>query len=350
MSICGENKKVALGVSGGVDSAVSISILKSMGYEVVGITCIFDKNEKTDISIRDAKSVCESLGIVHHVYDASEDFSKIVLDDFVSSYECGLTPSPCVVCNAGCKFPSLFSAAKKYNCDYVATGHYARIHYDDSSMRYCVKEATDQSKDQSYMLCMLSQEQLSKVVFPLGNMNKTQVRSIAKELGLVVADKPESQDLCFTSGGYIDYLLDAGIKQEPGDIVDMSGTVLGKHNGLFRYTIGQRKGIGIAAAYPYYVVQKNVENNQLVLGFKDCSYTSSVTVKHLNWQNLDSLNCELDCEVKLRYRSKKSPATLIPIGNGEVQISLHEPESLTSPGQFAVFYEGDKIIGSGVIC
>ena len=350
MSIYGENKKIALGVSGGVDSAVSISILKEMGYEVVGITCIFDRNEKTDISIRDAKSVCDSFDVVHLVHDASENFSTIVLDNFVSSYECGLTPSPCVFCNAECKFPSLFNAAEKYNCDYVATGHYATIHYDDSSKRYCVQEATDKSKDQSYMLCMLGQEQLSKIVFPLGNMNKTQVRRIAKDLGLVVADKPESQDLCFTSGGYIDYLIHAGIKHQPGDIVDMSGTVLGKHNGLFRYTIGQRKGIGIAAAFPYYVVQKNVEKNQLVLGFKESAYTSSVSVKNLNWQAVQPPSTSIECQVKLRYRSKKSSAILKPRENGEVQICLHEPELLTSPGQFAVFYDHDKILGAGVIC
>lgn len=350
MRVSVSNRKVALGVSGGVDSAVSISVLKNMGYEVIGITCIFDRSEKTDISIRDAKSVCESFGILHVVYDASEDFSRLVLDNFVSSYERGLTPSPCVVCNAGCKFPSLFNAADKYDCDFVATGHYARIGFNDSSKRYCVKEATDKSKDQSYMLSMLTQEQLAKIVFPLGSMIKTQVRCIAKDLGLDVADKPESQDLCFTSSSYIDYLLDSGIKEVPGDIIDMSGKVLGRHQGLFRYTIGQRKGIGIAAAFPYYVVHKNIETNQLVLGFKESAYTSAVLVKDLNWQAVQAPSTSLECEVKLRYRSKKSPATLIPYANGEVEIALHEPELLTSPGQFAVFYEDDKILGSGVIC
>ena len=251
--------RIALGMSGGVDSAVSAALLMRAGYEVVGVTCRFRDNAATERAAADAAAVCSQLGIRHETPECVGEFERCVVEPFVSSYAAGLTPSPCVGCNARCKMPALVRVADELGCDRIATGHYARIARLSDSGRFVVKRALDARKDQSYMLSLLSQEQLARLVLPLGAMTKAEVRVIAADLGLVVAEKAESQDNCFIEGDYRPFLRARGVEDAPGDIVDRMGNVLGCHEGLANYTVGQRKGIGVAGPEPYYVVEKRVE-------------------------------------------------------------------------------------------
>ncbi|MDR2721617.1 MAG: tRNA 2-thiouridine(34) synthase MnmA, partial [Coriobacteriaceae bacterium] len=242
-----EKPRIALGMSGGVDSAVSAALLMRAGYEVVGVTCLFFDDETALGAQADAKAVCDLLGIAHVVWDCAPAFEAAVIEPFVGDYASGLTPSPCVSCNARCKIPSLIACADSLACAWVATGHYARVARLTKNNRFVIKAALDASKDQSYMLAQLSQDQLARLVFPLGGTTKAEVRIIAQDLGFSVADKPESQDVCFIKGDYVDFLKERGLADEAGAIVNATGEVLGQHTGLFRYTLGQRKGIGVAA-------------------------------------------------------------------------------------------------------
>ena len=264
----GENgaRRVALGMSGGVDSAVSAALLMRAGYEVVGVTCRFTDDAAADRAVGDAAAVCARLGLRHVEWDCAALFESAVVQPFVDAYAAGLTPSPCVGCNACCKLPSLLAAADELGCESVATGHYARIAQLADSGRYVVKCALDARKDQSYMLALLSQEQLARLVLPLGGTTKAEVRVLAADLGLPVAEKPESQDVCFIEGDYRAFLRARGVDDRPGTIVDCAGAVLGRHDGLANYTVGQRKGIGVAAPEPYYVVAKRPETCELVVG------------------------------------------------------------------------------------
>ncbi|MEG0322358.1 MAG: tRNA 2-thiouridine(34) synthase MnmA, partial [Raoultibacter sp.] len=274
--------RVALGMSGGVDSATSAAVLMRAGFEVLGVTCLFTDDAKSQAAVRDAAAVCALLGIKHEVSDCTSLFGCEVVDAFVESYAAGFTPSPCVSCNARCKIPALIQAADAFGCEKVATGHYARIAQLSENGRFVVKTALDNSKDQSYMLSQLDQDQLARLILPLGGTTKADVRVLADELGLHVADKPESQDICFIEGDHIAYLEERGVEGVPGNVVDSRGTVVGEHAGLFRYTIGQRKGIGIAASDPYYVIGKHFSRNELVVGFKDETSIGAVTVAHPN--------------------------------------------------------------------
>ncbi|WP_139650618.1 tRNA 2-thiouridine(34) synthase MnmA [Raoultibacter phocaeensis] len=342
-------RRIALGMSGGVDSAVSAAVLMRAGYEVVGVTCLFTDDEKSRAAARDAAAVCELLGIEHAVWKCSEAFEREVVGPFVDGYARGLTPSPCVSCNARCKVPQLLAAADELGCEKAATGHYARIARLEESGRFVVKAALDASKDQSYMLSQLTQEQLERLVFPLGAATKADVRVLAADLGLPVADKPESQDICFIEGDHRVFLEQRGVCDEPGTIVDAHGTVLGRHDGLVRYTIGQRKGIGIAAPEPYYVIGKRFDRNELVVGFKDETLIDFVTVANPNWQAFDALAEPLDCMVKLRYRSTKVACTVHSCDGGSVEVRLISPQPTTAPGQHAVFYLGETVLGGGMI-
>lgn len=341
--------RIALGMSGGVDSAVSAAVLMRAGYEVVGVTCLFTDHEKSHAAVLDARGVCELLGIEHVVWECSDAFEREVVGSFAEGYAHGLTPSPCVSCNARCKVPQLLAAADTLGCEKAATGHYARIARLEESGRFVVKAALDASKDQSYMLSQLTQTQLVRLVLPLGAATKADVRVLAADLALPVADKPESQDICFIEGDYRAFLDGRGVHSEPGAIVDACGTVLGRHEGLVRYTIGQRKGIGIAAPEPYYVIGKRFERNELVVGFKDETLIESVTVASPNWQAFDALAEPLDCMVKLRYRSARVACTVCPHDDGAVDVRLVSPQPTTAPGQHAVFYRGDTVLGGGMI-
>lgn len=341
--------RIALGMSGGVDSAVSAALLMRAGYEVVGVTCRFRDNAATERAAADAAAVCSQLGIRHETPECVGEFERCVVEPFVSSYAAGLTPSPCVGCNARCKMPALVRVADELGCDRIATGHYARIARLSDSGRFVVKRALDARKDQSYMLSLLSQEQLARLVLPLGAMTKAEVRVIAADLGLVVAEKAESQDNCFIEGDYRPFLRARGVEDAPGDIVDRMGNVLGCHEGLANYTVGQRKGIGVAAPEPYYVVAKRPETCELVVGFADEARISSVLTGPVRWQALACLDGPRAASVKLRYRSRAVPCIIEPEPEGRVRAVLREPQPTTAPGQFAVFSVGDTVLGGGMI-
>ena len=342
----GKSKRVALGMSGGVDSSVSVEILKRAGYDVVGVTCVFQEGESSYAAARDAADVCRRMGVFHVVRDCTALFDEQVVRPFVQGYASGLTPSPCVGCNANAKFPSLFAAADDLGCDLVATGHYARI----VRLRETEPEQEqEQEQDQSYMLAMLTQEQLSRIVFPLGAMTKAEVRIIATDLGLEVADKPESQDVCFIDGDYRPFLHARGFTDVPGPIVNGRGKVLGHHEGLSNYTVGQRKGIGVSGPEPYYVVGKRVEDHALVVGCASEAKISAVVVENANWQAVPSLAKPCEAMVKLRYRSAPAACVIEPLGNGHVLVRLRSPQPTTAPGQYAVFYMGATVLGGGMI-
>lgn len=341
--------RIALGMSGGVDSAVSAAVLMRAGYEVVGVTCLFTDDEASRAAAEDAAGVCAHLGIEHAAWTCSEAFEREVVGPFVTDYACGLTPSPCVSCNARCKVPQLLQAADRLGCEKVATGHYARVAQLEDSGRFIVRTALDTSKDQSYMLSLLTQEQLACLVLPLGAATKADVRVLASDLGLAVADKPESQDICFIESDHLAFLGGRGVVGEPGSVVNTQGDVVGRHEGLFRYTIGQRKGIGIAAPEPYYVVSKRFDRNELVVGFKDATFIDRAVVANPNWQAFETLDKPIECMVKLRYRSTKAACTVLPRSDGAVEVALVTPQPTTAPGQYAVFYLGETVLGGGMI-
>lgn len=346
----GENaRRVALGMSGGVDSAVSAALLMRAGCEVVGVTCRFTDDAAADRAAGDAAAVCARLGLCHVERDCASLFENAVVQPFVDAYAAGLTPSPCVGCNACCKLPSLLAAADELGCEFVATGHYARIAQLADNGRYVVKSALDARKDQSYMLALLSQGQLARLVLPLGGTTKAEVRVLASDLGLPVAEKPESQDVCFIEGDYRAYLRARGVDDRPGAIVDRTGAVLGRHDGLANYTVGQRKGIGVAAPEPYYVVAKRPEAHELVVGFADEARISSVLTGPVRWQAVACLEGPHAASVKLRYRSRAVPCIIEPEPEGRVRAVLREPQPTTAPGQFAVFSVGDTVLGGGMI-
>ena len=347
----GENgaRRVALGMSGGVDSAVSAALLMRAGYEVVGVTCRFTDDAAADRAADDAAAVCARLGLRHVERDCAVLFESAVVQPFVDAYAAGLTPSPCVGCNACCKLPSLLAAADELGCESVATGHYARIAQLADNGRYVVKCALDARKDQSYMLALLSQEQLARLVLPLGGTTKAEVRVLAADLGLPVAEKPESQDVCFIEGDYRAFLRERGVDDPPGAIVDCAGAVLGRHDGLSGFTVGQRKGIGVAAREPYYVVGKRPETGELVVGFADEARISSVLTGPVRWQALACLDGPRAASVKLRYRSRAVPCIIEPEPEGRARAVLREPQPTTAPGQFAVFSVGDTVLGGGMI-
>ncbi len=345
--------RVALGMSGGVDSSLAAAVLLGAGYDVVGVTCTFADTPDAEASVSDAARVCAQFGIDHCVRRCECAFEENVVSPFVAQYASGLTPSPCVVCNALVKLPELAAQADALGCDYIATGHYARIarvpNEQGDPGRFAVLHALDRAKDQSYMLAMVGQELLSRLLLPLGGLTKTDVRLHAADLGLAVADKPESQDICFAPAGYRQLLEERGVSEEPGPIVDTQGRVIGRHAGLSRYTIGQRKGIGVAGPAPYYVIGKNAQDNELVVGFEDDTLIQSVIVVDPVWQALDGLSSKRHVMVKLRYRSPAVACIIEPLSEMRVRVTLETPQPTTAPGQFAVFSLGDTIYGAGMI-
>lgn len=340
---------VALGMSGGVDSAVSAVLLQRMGYRVIGVTCRFCDDETSACAEDDAAATCKLLGIPHVVHEFVAEFERHVITPFVHSYKQGLTPSPCVSCNAHCKIPALLQVAEKLGCAHIATGHYARIARLSESGRFAVKTAFDMSKDQSYMLALLSQEHLSQLLLPLGNITKDKVRCIASDLELPVAKKPESQDNCFIRDDYRSFLRRHDVVNISGDIADAKGNVIGRHKGLSNYTIGQRKGIGIAAEEPYYVIEKQMESNRLIVGFTDEALINAVGVSRMNWQAFEMLDTPCTATVKLRYRSRPAACIIEPKDACHVHIALQNSHPTTAPGQYAVIYKGDTVLGGGMI-
>ncbi|MBQ6456445.1 MAG: tRNA 2-thiouridine(34) synthase MnmA [Mogibacterium sp.] len=371
-------KKALVGMSGGVDSSVAAYLVREAGYDVTGATMRLFDNETIGItdrtccslsSIEDACAVANRLGISYVVYDMRQDFRREVIDRFVSSYERGETPNPCVACNKYLKFDRLYqlSAADLLRDDdgcgqngcgadscfpplSIATGHYAVIEKSPSG-RYMLRKGTDLSKDQSYFLYDLTQEQLARTLFPLGGLTKPEVREIASSLGLVNAKKRESQDICFVPGGdYASFICGyTGHDYPPGDFVSTDGTVMGTHRGIINYTIGQRKGLGLALKKPAYVLDIDTAGNRVILGDNEELFTRELTADHFNWVSSAPVSGDLRASARIRYRHHEAPATVIPVSETCVRIIFDEPQRAITRGQSVVVYDGDYVLGGGII-
>lgn len=357
--------RIAVGLSGGVDSSVAALLLKAAGHDVFGITmrlwpdgagqgsasavrpgrnACFGPDEAEDIEM--ARLVCGRLGIPFHVFDCSKAYEDLVLCDFREEYRRGRTPNPCVLCNQAIKFGLLPRLAEGAGLDFdrFATGHYARVEQDAGSGRFLLKKGTDERKDQSYFLYRLSGEQLARTIFPLGAYTKDRVRRMAEDAGLPVKDKKDSQDFYC---GDLDDILGPGA--EEGDIVDRLGTVLGRHRGVRRYTIGQRRGLGLSSAVPLYVTRIDAVANRLVVGPEDETFSRSCTVSDCRWTACDGPEDDLEAEVKVRSSSPGTRAAISGLGKDRARVVFSEPLSAVTPGQSAVFYRGDIVLGGGLI-
>ncbi len=344
--------KVVVGLSGGVDSSVAAAALHHQGYDVVGVTLWLMKGKGQCCSegMVDAAKLCEFLGIPHHIVDSRDLFQENIIDYLVTGYSDGVTPLPCSQCNKAVKFTPMLNFARQLGINKIATGHYARIRYDKQTGRYQLLRAVDRTKDQSYFLYDLEQEILSQVMFPLGEQPKTETRRIAAEFGLHTADKPESQDLCLVeANGSMRAFLDKYITPQTGNIVDKSGNVLGQHEGVHHYTIGQRKGLGIAHSEPLYVLELDAGRNRVVVGDRSEAQDPDCTVNRVNWVSIEPPTTPIHAEVQIRYRSAAVPAMVIPIENSRVRIIFDEPQFSITPGQAAVWYDGEVLLGGGII-
>ncbi|MEM9273261.1 MAG: tRNA 2-thiouridine(34) synthase MnmA [Cyanobacteria bacterium P01_F01_bin.143] len=346
-------KKILVGLSGGVDSSVAAAALRDQNYEVVGITLWLMKGKGQCCSegMVDAASICEQLDIPHHIVDSRDLFQENIIDYLVSGYEGGVTPLPCSQCNRAVKFgPMLKYAREELGIEQIATGHYARINYDPNRDRYQLLRALDRRKDQSYFLYDLTQELLASTVFPLGEQTKDQTRKIATEFNLSTADKPESQDLCLIEAhGSMRTFLDKYIHQKEGDIVDLEGKILGKHQGIHHYTIGQRRGLGIAAAEPLYVVKLDAVMNRVVVGDRHSGGRLECHVNRINWVSIAQPTAPIRTEVQIRYRSQPVTVNIIPLENNRARLIFDEPQFGVTPGQAAVWYDGEILLGGGII-
>ena len=351
-------KKILAAMSGGVDSSAAAILLQEQGYEVVGATVKMFGNKDVGIKepdapkqdVEDAKTVAEKLGIEHHVLDFSSCFKKCVINHFVNEYKCGRTPNPCVDCNKHIKFGKLFEAARELGCEYLATGHYARIEYSVEKNRWLLARGDDASKDQSYMLFNMTQDQLAHTVLPLAELTKAEIRAKADEAGLAVAHKSDSQDICFVpDGDYAAVIARLGVKSKQGNFVHMNGTVLGKHKGQIHYTIGQRKGLGVSYEYPLYVISKDMATNTVVLGPNDALFSKELWASDVNFITVDNLTEPMRVTAKARYRMKDVPATIEPAEDGLVHVIFDEPQRAITPGQAVVFYDGQYVVGGGII-
>ncbi len=342
-------KKVMVGMSGGVDSSAAALILLKQGYEVYGATMRLSPDENFDASAEeDAKKVCDELGIEHYVFDMREEFKKNVVDYFVDEYIHARTPNPCIACNKHLKFGLFLDKALEMGMDYIATGHYARIEHNDGE--YKLKMSDAENKDQSYVLYNLNQFILSHTLMPLGDYKKEEIREKCEESGLSVAHKSESMEICFVKDDdYVRFIKEySGYEEEKGKIYDTFGNVLGEHKGLINYTIGQRKGIG-AYGRPMFVLKLDYENNFLILGEKGMEFSSVIYADNVNYLSAKIPTEEFLSQVKVRYQAKPAEATIIPQGNDSVKIILKNPQRAVTPGQSVVFYDGDYVVGGGIV-
>ncbi len=356
-------KKVMVGMSGGVDSSVSALILREQGYEVMGVTLkLFsdedivqaEKDGKTCCAlsdVEDARSVAYRLGFEHLVFNFKDNFHECVMKDFAEKYLCGRTPNPCIECNRHVKFDKMLRRALELEYDYIATGHYAIKDFDEKTGRYILKRPKDRSKDQTYVLYSLTQEQLKHIIFPLGNLEKSEVRKIAENAGLVNADKPDSQDICFVpDGDYVSFIEKfTGEKVSEGDFISVDGKILGIHRGIINYTIGQRKGLGISLGRPAYVVRKDIAGNTVTLGDEKDLYSSTLIAEDVNLISVAEISAPMRVTAKTRYSQHEQPAVVSYIGNGEYLVEFDKPQRAVTSGQAVVFYDGDVVVGGGTI-
>ncbi len=352
--------KALIAMSGGVDSSVAAYLTKKMGYACIGATMKLFDNEDAGVEkekaccslkdVEDARSVCFEMDIPYYVFNFTEDFEKKVINKFISAYECGRTPNPCIDCNRYLKFEKLYERARVLECDYVVTGHYARI--EKNGDRFLLKKAVDPTKDQSYVLYSMTQEQLAHTLFPLGGMNKTEARDLAESLGFVNARKHDSQDICFVPDG--DYAgvikIHTGKTYPNGNFVDKNGKIMGEHKGLINYTIGQRKGLGIAFGEPMYVCGLNVEKNEVILGKNEELFSKNLIAEDFNWIAYDNPGGELKLKGKIRYSQTEESCIATPLGDGKVNIEFENPQRAITKGQAVVLYDGDVVVGGGTIC
>jgi len=342
--------KVVVAMSGGVDSSIAAALLKEAGYQVTGVTMLLQPRDKL-AGAADARRVADKLGIPHRVIDFSDIFADKVIADFCREYRRGRTPNPCIRCNRYIKFGALLEKARELGADFIATGHHARIERDQAGGRYLLKKGADGNKDQSYFLGTLTQQQLSQILLPVGSFSKDRVRKIADRLGLPVAARPESQEICFVPGDDYPKFLKGYIPEaaEPGLILDRRGNILGSHPGILFYTIGQRKGLGIAAPAPRYVIDIRSEDNAIIVGGKEDVYGNELSASGLNWISIPGLSQPLTVTARIRYRHREAEAIVTPLDEDEVQVKFKQPQVAITPGQAVVFYEGDTVIGGGTI-
>ncbi|HEV7843121.1 MAG TPA: tRNA 2-thiouridine(34) synthase MnmA [Pyrinomonadaceae bacterium] len=365
--------KIAMAMSGGVDSSAAAAILKAEGHELVGFTMqLWNQRRGLTVDedgepmpsrccslddVYDARRVAEELGFPFYVLNLEREFERDVVAPFVASYLDGETPIPCVACNSRLKFASLDRLAASLGCDKVATGHYARVRFDEKAKRYKLLRGRNPQKDQSYFLWELTQEQLARSMFPLGEMSKQDVREVARESGLAVAEKAESQEICFVPdgdyAGFIDRYLEAEGEAESapgeGEIVNTEGARLGRHQGIHRYTVGQRRKLGISNERPLYVVQIEAARNRIVVGEEEALLSREFTAAGVNWIVFDNPAEDVRAEVRIRYRHEAAPATITPLADGRARITFDEAQRAITPGQATVFYRGDEVLGGGWI-
>ncbi len=356
------SKKVLIAMSGGVDSSVTAYLMKQAGYDCAGATMkLFGKNDIyssengsciSEDNAAEAKKLAALLSMPFSIVDFSDKFKECVIENFIYAYENGMTPNPCIVCNRHLKFDALFEYAREHGYDYIATGHYAQIHFNEATGRYELIKACDETKDQSYVLYSLSQYQLAHAFFPLGSMRKSEVRSIAAKNGFENAEKKESQDICFVpDGSYTDFIEHyTGKKYPEGDFIDTNGNVLGKHKGIIHYTVGQRKGLGLSFSQPMYVSHVDPEANTVTLAENDALFSRTLTAHNINLVSIPEITSPIRVKAKARYRHKEQWATVTQPDKDTLYVEFDEPQRAITKGQSVVLYDGDVVVGGGIIC
>ena len=354
-------EKVVVGMSGGVDSSVAAWLLKEQGYEVIGVTMQIWQDEEEEIqeenggccglsAVEDARRTAQLLGIPHYVMNFKADFKRSVMDYFVAEYLAGRTPNPCIACNRYVKWEALLKRSLEIGADYIATGHYARITQLENG-RFCLTCSVTAAKDQTYALYNLTQEQLSRTLMPVGSYSKEEIRKMAEKIGLSVADKPDSQEICFVPdqdyAGFIERTT--GAPSQTGNFVQADGTILGQHKGIIHYTIGQRRGLGLPMGRRVVVTEIRPETNEVVIGEQEDVWTDHLLADRLNWMSVPDLTEERSASAKIRYNHTGTPCTLQKTASDQVRVQFHEPVRAVTPGQAVVFYDGDCVLGGGTI-